>query len=170
MDAVLPDAGGDQGLRRAQRGLPHREARQRGHRVVGEAAAGDQEGAAARCPQDGHGDLRRDDGAEDIDVVGGSQPLDGGVEDLAWIRQGGVVDDDTGGARGAEDPLERPAVAVQILDIRADRLDLKPATAQFGGELVERFAAGDERAAEALAAEAPNHAGADSGPAPISRR
>jgi len=71
-----------------------------------------------------------------------------------------------GGPWGAEDPFERLAVAVQILDIRADRLYLETAAAQFWGELVERFAAGDECAAEALAAEAPNHAGADSGSGP----
>jgi hypothetical protein len=87
--------------------------------------------------------------------------LHGGVEDLAWIRQGSVVHDYTGGPRGAEDPFERLAVAVQILDIRADRLYLKAAAAQFRGELVDGLTMGDECAAEALAAEAPNHAGAD---------
>jgi hypothetical protein len=100
VDAVLPDAGGNQRLRRAQGGLPHREARQGGHWIVGEAAAGDQQGAAASCPQDGRGYLCRDDGAEDVDVVGGSEPLDGGVEDLAWIWQGSVVHDDTRGPLG----------------------------------------------------------------------
>src|SRR6476646_11096751 len=79
VDAVLPDAGGNQRLRRAQGGLPHREARQCGHWIVGEADAGDQKGAAAGCPQDGRGYLCRDDGAEDIDVVGGSEPPDGGL-------------------------------------------------------------------------------------------
>jgi hypothetical protein len=54
------------------------------------------------------------------------------------------------------------AVAVQILDIRSDRRYLKAASAQFRGELVKRFASGDECAAEALATEAPNHTGADS--------
>ncbi len=121
-----------------------------------------QQGATASCPQDGRGYLRRHDRTEDVDVVGRSEPLDGGVEDLAWIWQSSVVHDDTGGPRGAEDPLERLAVAVQILDIRSDRLDLKTAAAQFRSELVERFPAGDECAAEALAAKAPNHAGADS--------
>ena len=94
--------------------------------------------------------------------MGGSEPLDGGVEDLAWIWQGSVVHDDTGGPGGAEDPFERLAVAVEILNIDGDRLDLEAAAAQFRRELVERLAAGDERAAEALAAEASNHAGADS--------
>src|SRR4029077_18845794 len=98
---------------------------------------GAQQGPAVSSPQDGRGYLCRDDGAEDIDVVGGSEPLDGRVEDLAWIRQGSVVHDDTGGPRGAEDPFERVAVAVQILDIRADCLYLKAAAAQFRGELVE---------------------------------
>src|SRR5580704_4307869 len=162
VDAVLSDAGGDQRLRRAQGSLPHREARQCRHWIVGEAAAGDQQGTAASCPQDGRGYLCRYDGTEDIDVVGSSEPLDGSVEDLAWIWQGSVVHDDTGRPGGAEDTFERLAVAVQILDIRADRLYLKSAAAQFRGELVERFAAGDECAAEALAAEAPNHTGADS--------
>jgi hypothetical protein len=162
VDAVLPHAGGNQRLRRAQSGLAHREARQCGHWIVGEAAAGDQQGAAAGCPQDGRGYLCRDDGAEDIDVMGGSKPLDGRAEDLAGIWQGSVVHDDTGGPWRAEDPFERLAVAVQILDIRTDRLYLEAAAAQFRGELVERFAAGDECAAEALAAEAPNHGGADS--------
>ena len=49
----------------------------------------------------------------------------------------------------------RPAIAVQILDIRTDRLDLETAAAQISGELVDRLAARDERVAEALAAEAP---------------
>jgi hypothetical protein len=163
VDAVLPDAGGNQRLRRAQGGLPHREARQCGHWIVREAAAGDQEGAAAGCPQHGRGYLRRDDGAENIDVVGGSEPLDGGVEDLAWIWQGSVVHDDARGPWGTEDPFEHLTVPVQICDIRNDRVYLEAPAAQFRGELVElRFAAGDECAAEALAAEAPNHAGADS--------
>jgi hypothetical protein len=71
-----------------------------------------------------------------------------------------------GGPRGDEDPFERRAVAVQIRDVRGDRLDLEAAAAQVTGELVERSAAGDERAAKALSAEAPDHAGADawSGP------
>src|SRR5690349_4654473 len=90
VDTVLPDAGGNQRLRRAQGGLPHREARQCGHWIVGEAAARDQQGAAAGCPQGRHGYLCRDDGAEDIDVVGGPEPLDRGIEDLARIRQGSV--------------------------------------------------------------------------------
>src|SRR2546423_15669699 len=81
----------------------------------------------ASCPQEWRGYLCRDDGAEDIDVVGGSEPLDGGAEDLAWIWQGSVVHDDTGGPRGAEDPFERLAVAVQILHIDADLLYLKAA-------------------------------------------
>jgi hypothetical protein len=105
---------------------------------------------------------RRDDGAEDIDVVGGSEPLDSGVEDLAGIWQRSVVHDDTGRPWGAEDPFERLVVALQILDVRADRLYLEAAAAQFRGELVERRAARDECAAEALAAEAPNHRRADS--------
>jgi hypothetical protein len=67
-----------------------------------------------------------------------------------------------GAPRGAEDTFERLAVTVQILDIRPDRLYLKPAAAQSRGELVERFAAGDEGAAEALSTEAPNHTSADS--------
>jgi hypothetical protein len=66
------------------------------------------------------------------------------------------------GHPGDEDPFERLAVAVQILHIRADRLYPKATVAQFRGELVDRFTAGDERAAEALPAEAPNHAGVDS--------
>jgi hypothetical protein len=90
------------------------------------------------------------------------KPLDGGVEDLAWIWQGGVVHDDTGCPWGAEDPFELLAVVVQILDIRSDRLYLKATAAQFRCELVERFASRDECAAEALATEAPNHTGADS--------
>src|SRR4051812_42255825 len=130
--------------------------------MVGEAAAGGQQGAASGSSQDGRRDLCRDDGAEDIDVVGGSEPLDGGAEDLARVEQGGVVHDDTGGPRGAEDPFERLAVGVQIRDVRGNRLDLEAAAAKFTGELVERSAAGDERAAKALAAEAPNHRGADS--------
>ena len=69
---------------------------------------------------------------------GGSEPLEGGVEDLTWIRQGSVLHDDTRGAWSGEDPLERLAVAVQILDIRTDRLHLKAAAAQFRGEPVER--------------------------------
>jgi hypothetical protein len=125
MDAVRGDAGGDQRLRRAQGGLADREGRQRRHRVVGEATAGGQERAAAGRAQDGRGDLRRDHGAEDIHIVGAPQPFDGGVEDLARVRQGGVVDDDAGGARGAEDPLERLAVAVQVRDVGGDRLDLE---------------------------------------------
>jgi len=40
--------------------------------------------------------LCRDDGADDVDVVGGSEPLDGGVEDPAGIWSGSVVYDDTG--------------------------------------------------------------------------
>jgi hypothetical protein len=81
----------------------------------------------------------------------------------AWMPSSRTpVHDDTGSSRGAEDPFERLAVAVQILNIRTDRLYLKAAAAQFRGELVERCASGDERAAEALAAEAPNHTGADS--------
>ncbi|HVC06086.1 MAG TPA: hypothetical protein VND98_00650 [Solirubrobacterales bacterium] len=63
--------------------------------------------------------------------MGGSEPLDGCVEDLAWIWQGSVVHDDTGGTRGDEDPFERLAVAVQILHIRADRLYPKATVAQF---------------------------------------
>src|SRR5437016_1046109 len=59
-------------------------------------------------------------------------------------------------------PFEPLALAGQVLDVRADRLYLKAAAAQFRGEVIERFAAGDECAAEALASEAPNHAGADS--------
>ena len=61
-----------------------------------------------------------------------------------------------------KDPLERRTVAVQISDVCDHRLDLKPVATQLSGELLERFAAGDECAAEALASEAPNHAGADS--------
>ena len=150
MDAVLPDTGGDQGRRRAQGGLPHREARQCGHRMVGEAAAGEQQRAGAGGPQDGCGDLCRDHGAEDIDVICGSEPFDGRVEDLTRIRQGSVVHGDARGAWGAEDPLERRTVAVQIFDVRAHRLDLKPVATQLRGELLQGFAAGDECAAKPL--------------------
>ena len=126
------------------------------------AAAGGKERAAARRPQDGGRDLGRDDGAEDIDVVRGAQPLDGGVEDWARIGEGGVVHDDAGRPGSAEDAFERLAVAVQIGDVRDDRLDLEAAAAQVVGELVEGSTAGDEGAAKALAAEAPDDAGADS--------
>ena len=129
--------------------------------MIGKAPAGEEQRARARPPQNGRGDLRRDDGAEDIDVVGYSEPLDRRLEDLARIRQASVVNNDAGGARGAEDLLERRTVAIQISDVRAHRLDLEPAAAQFAGELLNRLAAGDERAAEALAAEAPNDSGAD---------
>src|SRR5271155_924463 len=91
------------------------------------------------------------------------KPLNGGVEDLAGVGQGGVVDEDTGGSRSAEDPFESLAVAVEILDIGGDRLDLQPLAAQFRGELLECLLARDECAAESLAAEAPDHAGADPG-------
>ena len=77
-----------------------------------------------------------------------------------------VVHGDAGGARGAKDPLERRAVAVQIFDVSTHRLDLKPVATQLRGELLERFAAGDQRAAEAFAAEAPNNTGADAGAGP----
>src|SRR5205807_2880401 len=73
---------------------------------------------------------------------------------------------DAGGAWGAEDPLERRTVAVQIFDVCAHRLDLKPVAAQLRGEVLESCAAGDECAAEAFAAEAPNDAGADAGSGP----
>jgi len=170
MDAVLLDTGGDQGRRRAQGGLPHGEARQCGHRMVGEAAAGEEQCAAAGGPQDGCGDLCRDDGAADIDVVCGPEPFNRRVEDLARIRQGRVVHGDARGARGAEDPLERRTVAVEIFDVCAHRLDLKPVATQVRGELLDRFAAGDERAAEAFAAEARTTLAPTPGPAPISRR
>ena len=127
----------------AERGadFPHREAGQCGHWIVGEAAAGDQQGAAASCPQAGRGYLCRDDGAEDIDVICGPEPSDRRIEDLARIRQGSVVHGDARGAWGAEDPLERRTVAIQIPDIRDHRLDLKPVAAQLSGELLGRFAA-----------------------------
>jgi hypothetical protein len=56
--------------------------------------------------------------------VGSSEPLHSRVEDLAWIWQGSVVNDDTRGSRSAEDPFERLAVAIQVLDVRGDRLYL----------------------------------------------
>jgi hypothetical protein len=149
MDAVLLDTGGDQGRRRAQGGLPDRQARQCGHRMVGEAAAGKQQCAGAGGPQDGCGDLGRDDGAEDIDVIRGPEPADRRVQDLARIRQGSVVHDDARDARGVEDPLERRTVAVQIFNACAHRLDLSPIATQLRDELLERFVAGDECAAEA---------------------
>ena len=102
--------------------------------------------------------------------MGGPEPLDGGVEDLAWIWQGSVIHDDTGGPRGAEDPFECLAIAVQILDIRADRLYLKAAAAQFRGELVERCGAGDECAAKPSRPKRRTTAAPTPGPAPISRR
>jgi len=102
--------------------------------------------------------LRGDDGPYDIDVICDAKPLDGGVQDLAWIRQGCVVHDDTRSARAGEDPLERRSVAVKVLDVSAHGLDLKAETPQLGGKLLERCAAGDERAPEALAAEAPHDA------------
>src|SRR6478735_6220573 len=114
--------------------------------------------------KDGRGDLCRDDGADDVDVVCGPEPSDRRVEDLARIRQGSVVHGDARGARGAEDPLERCTVAVQIFDVCAHRLDLKPVATQLRREFLDRFAAGDECAAKAFAAEAPNDAGADAGP------
>jgi hypothetical protein len=55
----------------------------------------------------------RDDGAEDIDVVRGSEPLDGGVKDLAWIWQGGVVHDDRG-ASWSSVPLRGAPAALKI--------------------------------------------------------
>ena len=146
-----------------RRGLPDGQARHCGHWMVGEAPAGEEQCAGAGGPQDGHGDLCRDDGAEDIDVICGPEPSDRRVEDLARIRQGGVVHGDAGGAWGAEYPLERRTVGVQIFDVCAHRLDLKPFATQLRGESLERFAAADECAAEAFAAEAPNDAGADSG-------
>jgi hypothetical protein len=54
--------------------LPHGEARERGHRMVGDAAAGAEQRAGAGGPQDGCGDLCRDDGAEDIDYAVRSRP------------------------------------------------------------------------------------------------
>ena len=51
--------------------------------MVGEAAAGEQQGAGAGRPQDGCRDLCRDNGAEDIDVMSGPELLDRRVEDLA---------------------------------------------------------------------------------------
>ena len=53
------------------------------------------------------------------------------------------------------------AYAAADRDYTAGRY-LEAAAAQFRSELVERLAAGDERASETLATEAPNHAGADS--------
>jgi hypothetical protein len=134
--------------------------------MVGEAAAGEEQRAGAGGPQDGCGDLCRVDSAEDIDVIRGPEPSDRRVEDLARIRQGSVVHDDAGGAWGAEDPLERRTVAVQVFDVCAHGLDLKPVATQLSGELLKRFAAGDECTAEAFAAEAPNDAGADAGSGP----
>jgi hypothetical protein len=66
------NTGSDQRRRRAQRGLPNREARQSGQRMVGEAAAGEQQRAGAGCPQDGRSDLCRDDRAEDVNRICGS--------------------------------------------------------------------------------------------------
>ena len=66
--------------------------------MVGEAAAGEEQCAGTGGPQDGCGDLCHDDGAEDIDVICGPEPSDRRIEDLARIRQGSVVDGDTGRA------------------------------------------------------------------------
>jgi hypothetical protein len=68
--------------------------------MVGEAAAGRQQSVASGCSQDGRRYLCRDDGADDIDVVGGPETLDAGVENLARVGQGGVVHDDPGGRPG----------------------------------------------------------------------
>jgi hypothetical protein len=138
--------------------------------MVGEAAAREEQRAGAGGPQHGRGDLRRDDGAQDIDVICGPEPSDRRVEDLARIWQSSVIHGDAGSAWGAEDPLERRAVAIQICDVCTHRVNLKAVATQLLGELLELFAAGDQCAAEAFAAEAPNDAGADAGPAPISRR
>ena len=58
--------------------------------------------ARAGRPQDGRGDLCRDDRAEDVDCICGPEPSDRRVEDLAGIRQGCVVYGDARGARGAK--------------------------------------------------------------------
>ena len=138
--------------------------------MVGEAAAGEKQCAGAGGPKDGCGDLCRDDGAEDIDVICGPEPSERRVEDCAGIRQGSVVHGDAGGAWSAEDPLERRTVAVQIFDVCAHCVDLEPFATQLRGESLERFAVGDECAAEAFAAEAPNDAGADAGSGPDQQR
>ena len=134
--------------------------------MVGEAAAREEQRAAAGGPQNRSRDLRRDDGAKHVDVIGDPEPFDRRIEELARIGQGGVVDDDAGGAWGGEDPLERRTVRVQIGDVRAHRVDLEPIATQLRRELLELLTAGDERATEAFAAEAPNDAGADAGSGP----
>jgi len=68
--------------------------------MVGEAAAGEEQCAAAGGPQDGCGDLCRDDGADDIDVVCGAEPFNRRVEDLARIRRAALYTA-TPGAPGA---------------------------------------------------------------------
>src|SRR3954453_23523215 len=79
---VLRDAGGDQSRRGAQRGLADRKARQRGHRVVGEAAAREQDRARAGLSQYRRRDLGGDDAAQDVDVVSRLQMLDRRGEDV----------------------------------------------------------------------------------------
>jgi hypothetical protein len=76
----------------------------------------------------------------------------------------------SGAPRGAEDPFERLAVAVQILDIRTDRLYLKAPAPQFRGELVERFAAGDQLLRKPSRPKRRTTPAPTPGPAPISRR
>jgi hypothetical protein len=142
------------------------QARQRGHGVVGKPAAGDEKGAAAWGAQHGYGDLRGDDGAEDIDVICGAKPLDRRLEDLG---------PDPAQRRCIRLPAERQGRqrsaraspgSGEVLDVRADGLDLKAETPQPGGKLPEGGAAGDESAPKALAAEAPDDGSADAGPGP----
>jgi hypothetical protein len=77
--------------------------------MVGEAAAGEEQCAGAGDPQDWCGDLCRDDGAEDIDVICGPEPSDRRVEDVGRIRQGSVVHGDAGapGARKVRSSVAR---------------------------------------------------------------
>ena len=86
----------------------------------------------------------------------------GSRRDPAGLRCNG----DARGARGAKDLLERRSIAVQIFDVCAHRLDLRPVATQLSGELLDRFPAGNECAAEAFAAEPPHDAGADTGSGP----
>jgi len=68
--------------------------------MVSEAAAGEQQCAGTGGPQDGCGDLCRDNGAKDIDVICGPEPSDRRVEDLARIGRAALYTA-TPGAPGA---------------------------------------------------------------------
>ena len=147
VDAVLPDAGGNQRLRRAQGGLSHREARQRGHWIVGEAAAGDQQGAAAELPAGrarlpvqrrrhrGHRRRRR--------FAAAGRWCRGSRLDRARRR---CTPRHLGPARALQDPFERLAKAGQILDIeQRSRLSRGRRLRSSAASSFERSTAGDER-------------------------